>query len=225
MTSENQPAAPAVNQLVRWFIVGLPLGLIIMGGLSFILYFQKRNAVEHPAASRYAEMLRKDVNIEDYRRHFNVFTKTIGPRTTDKPGNIEAAESYIKSTLGFDNMGYQVLRRQVEINGLTYAHILVELTGKKSPDRVLLVTARYDGEKSEDIAALLMLAHAFTGTQHRNTIRFAAVFGDDETSLDAAAAITEYKVKGPAMDAADAIEQLRAAEKKIGSLSDATVIE
>lgn len=222
MSIENQPPAPAVNPLVRWFIVGLPLGLLIMGALSFILYFQKKNEVDHPASSRYAEMLRKDLNMEDFQRYLNIFTQTIGPRTTDKPGNIEAAESFIKSTLGYDNMGYQVQRREFEMDGKTYAHFVVELTGKKSPNHVVLVTARYDGEKSEDIAALLMLAHAFTGTAHRNTIRFVAVYGVDETGIDAASAATEFKLSGPVLDAPDAIQQLRAAEKKISELSDAT---
>ncbi len=221
MSMENQPPTPAVNPLVRWFIVGLPLGLLIMGALSFIFYFQKKKAREHPPSSRYAEMLRKDVNLEDYRRHLSVFNQTIGPRASDKHENVEAAESYIKSTLGFDNMGYQVLRREFEMNGKSYSHIMVELTGKKSPDHVVLVTARYDGEKSEDIAALLIFAHAFTGTAHGNTIRFVAVYGEDESYRETPATVTEFNLSGPAVDAPDAIEQLRVAEKKISALSDA----
>lgn len=221
MSMDNQPPTPAVNPLVRWFIVGLPLGLIIMGALSFIFYFQKKKAREHPPSSRYAEMLRKDVNLEDYRRHFSVFTQTIGPRASDKHENVEAAESYIKSTLGFDNMGYQVLRREFEMNGKSYSHIIVELTGKKSPDHVVLVSARYDGEKSEDIAALLILAHAFTGTAHGNTIRFVAVYGEEESYRETTTTVTEFKLSGPAVDAPDATEQLRVAEKKISALGDA----
>lgn len=220
MSGENKLAANVVNPLVRWFIVGLPLGLLILGGLSFILYFQKKNASDHPAASRYAEMFRKDLNMEDYRHHLEVFNQTIGPRIPDKPGNIEAAESYIKSTLGYDNMGYQVSRREVEVNGKTFAHILVELTGKKNPEQVVLVSSRYDGQKSEDISALLMMARALTGTMHRNTIRFAAVYGADETILDGSSNVTEFKLSGPSIDAVDAMEELRAAEKKIVVLSD-----
>lgn len=220
MSIDNPSPAPVVNPLVRWFIVGLPLGLLIMGGLSFIFYFQKKKLVDNPPSSRYAEMLRREVNLEEYQRYLNVFTQTIGPRSPDKPGNLEAAESFIKSTLGYDNMGYQVLRREFELNEKTRAHFVVELAGKKSPDRVVLVTARYDGEKSEDIAALLMLAHAFTGTEHRNTIRFVAVFGDDENYRGEFADYTEFKLSGPISDSADALDQLRAAEKKITALSD-----
>lgn len=220
MSGENKPVANVVNPLVRWFIIGLPLGLLILGGLSFILYFQKRNASDHPASSRYAEMLRKDLNMEDYRHHIDVFNQTIGPRTPDKPGNIEAAESYIKSTLGYDNMGYQVVRLEFEVNAKSLAHIMVELTGKKNPEQVLLVTSRYDGERSENIAALLMMAHALTGTTHRNTIRFAAVYGANEAMLGESSNITEFKLSGPKIDAEDAMKELRAAENKIVVLSD-----
>lgn len=220
MSAENQPVATVVNPLVRWFIVGLPLGILILGGLSFIIYFQKKDATDHPASSRYAEMFRKDVNMEDYRHHLEVFNQTIGPRIPEKPENIEAAESYIKSTMGYDNMGYQVLRREVEVNGKTFAHIVVELTGKKNPEQVVLVTSRYDGERSEDIAALMMMAHALTGTVHGNTIRFAAVYGADETILGGSSNITEFKLSGPSIDAVDAMAQIRAAENKIVALSD-----
>lgn len=221
MNSEEQPPAPAVNPFVRWFVVGLPLGLFIMGALSFVLYFQKKNAAEHPGSSRFASMLRKEVNLEDYRRYLDVFKQTIGPRTADKPGNIEAAESYIKSTMGYDNMGYQVVRREVEINGKVRAHFIVEITGKKSPETVALITARYDGERSEDMAALLVMAHAFTGTEHRNTIRFAAVYGDDESGIAASEARHEFKLSGPAINDPDALDQLHAVEKKITAMADA----
>ena len=97
------------------------------------------------------------MNLDEYRRYIRIFTQDIGPRTLDKPQNIEAAQSFIESTLGYDNMGYRVVRHEFERGGRKFAHLEVEVTGKSSPDKTVLVTARYDGDRSEDISALMSL--------------------------------------------------------------------
>ncbi len=203
MNPEESSRAPVVNHLVRAFVVGLPLGLLIMGALSFIFYFQNRYAKERSAAasSRYAAMLRKEVNLEDYRRYLRIFEQEIGPRTPDKPDNVEAAQSFIDSTLGFGNMGYQVVRRELESGGKQIVHIEVESQGKSVSLEPLLVTARYDGDGNADISALLVLANAFTGTKHARTIRFVAWFGG---AGDASFDLKRYRESLAPGDAPDA---------------------
>jgi len=234
MSSEDSSSAPGASPWVRWFVVGLPLGLLIMGALSFVLYFQKRHAKElaTSAPSRYAAMLRKDLNLDDYRRYIRIFEQEIGPRTADKPENIDAAQSFIESTLGFGNMGYQVVRREAEIDGRTPVYFEVELKGRNPAEGMCLITARYDGTNAKDIAALLCLANAFTGTVHRDTIRFVAWCDDGESGgsfqLDhylqglpdtPKSSVRSLELKGPDADEKDALIRLQSAEQQIRSLA------
>ncbi len=168
MTESSEPPPPIPNPWVRWFVVGLPFGLLIMGALSFVFYFQKRNAAREIQPSRYSAVMRKDVNLEEYRRYLKVLDQDIGPRTQDQPGNIEAAQSFIQSTLGFDNMGYDLERRE---RGKSVA-FEAALPAAKSPHELVLVCARYDGVRAESLATLFCLAHALTGTSQRNAVRF-----------------------------------------------------
>jgi hypothetical protein len=218
-TPVNESAASKPSPIVRWFIVGLPVGLIVMGALSFAFWFHKRHAKEHPPASKYASALRRELNLDDYRRYVNTFARKIGPRTPEKPANITAAQSFIESTLGFDNMGYQVTRTEFEADGRPCAHLTVELPGRKSKNALVFVTADYRDARDEDVAALLALAHAFTGTQHAKTLRFIARFGE-LNSGESAADATLFEVKGPAPDDAEALQKLRALEKRIEDLAD-----
>lgn len=208
------------SPIVRWFIVGLPLGLIIMGALSFVIWNQKRYAKAHPPASKFASAMRRDLNLVDYRRYVEIFKNKIGPRTLDMPENIAAAQSFIESTLGFDNMGYQVTRTEFERDGNPCAHIAVELAGRKSRNNFVIVTADYRDVHHEDIAALLALAHAFTGTEHAKTIRFVARFGELKND-DSAADATGVEVKGPAPDDANALPTLRGLDQRIREQADA----
>lgn len=232
--AETDPA-PRANPLVRWFVVGLPLGLLIMGALSFVIYFNKRHAKEAAlkAPSQYAAMLRRDLNLDDYRRYIRIFENEIGPRTTEKPENIAAAKSFIESTLGFGNMGYQVLRREIGERDARSEYIEVELKGQDSSGVVHLVTARYDGTKSRDMAALICLAGAFTGTVHRQSIRFVAWYGgpdsDGKFVLDryqrglpgsAANTFTVLELSGPGSDDPDALDWLKSIASEIGTLAD-----
>jgi hypothetical protein len=140
-----------------------------------VIYFQKRNAAKEIQPSRYSSMMRRDLNLEEYERYLKVLGKDIGPRTPDQPGNIEAAQSFIQSTLGYDNMGYDVVRR---VLGDAVA-FEASLPAKDTPGNLVLVCARYDGIHAESIATLFVLAHALTGSSHRNNIRFLAFEGSD----------------------------------------------
>ena len=172
--------APKPNLYVWWFVAGLPLGLVVMGALSFIFYFHKRHQRETPQPSRFAAMMRKDVSMDDFTRYQRVFAD-IGERTLNKPENLGAAASFIESTMGIDNMGYAVTRREFPIQGKSVASIEAELHGTKRPRDLVLLIARYDGKNTREIAALLCVANALTGTPVASTVRFVALaVGNDE---------------------------------------------
>jgi hypothetical protein len=170
MSEESAPPeqTPQPDPWVKRLVMALPLGLIIMGALSFVIYFHKKNAAREAHPSKYAAMMRRDLNVEEYRRYLKILDQDIGPRTPDHQGNVEAAQSFIESTLGYDNMGYEVLRRELD-KGMAFE---AGMKGAKSPGQLVLVCARYDGSHGESVAALFSLAHAVTGSTHRNSLRF-----------------------------------------------------
>lgn len=190
MSAETSPDIIKPNRFVWWFVAGLPLGLVVMGALSFIFYFQKRNQRMTPQPSRLAVMLRKDLSMEDFARYERILTQDLGERTLSKAENLDAAASFIESTLGLNNMGYAAVRRGFTLQGRELANIEAELRGTQSPRHLVLVAARYDGSDARGLAAMLCLANALTSTTHPSTVRFVAlVVGDaqDEKSNGAAA--------------------------------------
>lgn len=167
--------------LVRLFVGGLPLGLAIMGALSFIVYFKKENKKNAPVASQFSGMLQKDLSADDFERYGRIISQDIGIRTAEKKGNLDAASAFAESTLGFDNMGYAVVRREFESAGKTYLNLTADLVGKSNPGEIVLVVSSYDStvlnkpEESSGLAAMLCLAQSLTGSPLNRTIRFAAV--------------------------------------------------
>jgi len=168
------------GRLVRWFVGGLPLGLIIMGALSFVFYFNKKNAPA-PVASDLAGMLRREINTDDFSRYVRILNQEIGVRNEMHRENLEATAAFVDSTLGFDNMGYHVKRQPFDVAGKEVANFVVELTGKVKPKETVLVLAAYDSTgmnlptEAASTAALFSMAHALTGTTPDRTVRFAAV--------------------------------------------------
>jgi len=190
MSSDTTPTAVRPNRLVWWFVAGLPLGLVVMGALSFIFYFQKRNQRMTPQPSRLAAMLRKDLSMEDFARYERILSQDLGERSLNKPENLDAAASFIESTLGLNNMGYAAVRRGFTLQGRELVNIEAELRGSQRPRDLVLVAARYDGSDVRGLAAMLCLANALTATTHSSTVRFVAlVVGDanDEEKNGAAA--------------------------------------
>ena len=175
MSAEEPAIKP--NFLVRLFVMGLPLGILIMAALSFAVYFNKRNAALEPKASKYADLMRRDINAEDLQRYAKILSKDIGERSAAQKENLETAASFVESTMGFDNMGYQVQRHEFEEDGHAVTDLTVDLVGKSDPSSIVLVIASYAGDKDDTgaaAAALMNLAHSFTGTSHNRTLRIVA---------------------------------------------------
>ncbi|CAN5869853.1 hypothetical protein BH11VER1_BH11VER1_35710 [soil metagenome] len=167
--------------LVRLFVGGLPLGLAIMGALSFIIYFKKENKKNTPVASQLSGMFRKDLSAGDFERYGRIISQDIGVRTAGKKENLDASSAFVESTMGFDNMGYAVVRKEFEADGKTYLNLTADLVGKSDPKEVVLMVSTYDStvlnlpEESSGLAAMLCLAQSLTGEPLKRTVRFAAV--------------------------------------------------
>ena len=168
----QEPVKPGMA--VRLFLIVLPVGLAFMVPISLWIYYQKKYAPP-PAASQFAVMLRRDLNAEDFARYRRILEQDIGERSVKQPEHLAAAEAFIESTLGYDNMGYAVRRLPFDAQGREMSNYVAELPGTARPQEVVLVLASYDRADASGIAALLCTAHALTGQPLERTVRFAAV--------------------------------------------------
>jgi hypothetical protein len=172
----DQPTPPAQKAgcMVRAVLIALPLGLSFMVPLSLWIYYKKKHQPA-PATSQYAAMLRKDLDAADFARYARILSQDIGERSLAKPDNLDAAASFIESTMGYDNMGYEVQRQVFEAQGRPLVNLVAELPGKSKPDQVVLVFASYDQTDAAGVSALMCVAHALAGSTHARTIKFAAI--------------------------------------------------
>ena len=172
--------------VVRLFLLGLPIGLIVGGIASFGIWFHLRGKAE-----RYdtilATMLRQPVNQQSLERHVRVLADTIGERHMGIYENLTAAANYIDSSMGPLNMGYDVGYQTYQVAGKEVANLEVTLRGTSRPGEIIVVGAHYDtvpgspgaNDNGTGVAALLALAHALAGDPQARTIRFVAFVNEE----------------------------------------------
>lgn len=168
------------RKVIFWALIILPFGTVVLGALSFVLYFNKQEKAAQRSI-RYAAGLRRDLNEADLQRHEQVLSEAL---RLPSPERSKVAASYLESTLGPENMGYTVrvvADRSAENSPPTALE--VESTGSKRPQDVVLVlggwlpplTALDNQEVTRPMAALLGVAHALAGEFKTRTIRFVVV--------------------------------------------------
>ncbi len=178
------PSSKRAGTVARLLIVGLPFGLLVMGALSFIFYFRNLEKKEIPESSHLAAMLRRDLNAEDFERYMRIFTDEIS-RSAYPPGEKRAmAGTFIESSMGFENMGYQIIKSEHRTaDDALLTDLMVELKGGKNAGKVLLVATCYDFaydqpelliRQAAGVAAMLGVAQHMTSEPRFRTIRFAA---------------------------------------------------
>jgi Zn-dependent M28 family amino/carboxypeptidase len=114
-----------------------------------------------------------------------VLAGRIGVRTFRDVERLEQAANHI--TGQFENFGYQTMKQPFPFAGQTYYNIVAELTGKVSPEKVLVVGAHYDtvrttpgaDDNASGVAGVLGLAKLLAGKPLGKTVRFVA-FGLEE---------------------------------------------
>ncbi len=117
---------PNVGRVIRTALIVLPFGTILLGALSFVFYFNKQEKVLQRSI-KYASGLRKDLNEADLKHYKSIVTETANKTEPERSKSLAA---FIESTLGPENMGYEVRKLADPANphGATLA-LDVELTG------------------------------------------------------------------------------------------------
>ena len=184
--------SPPTN-FFKIILVAFPLGLIVLGAASFVIYFNKRDKAEE-RSQKYAAGLREELNAGKLAHYANIVATTAsGPKAAD------AMAAFIESTTGPENMGYEVRTIPYYDNAASPIPGLgantgsnperrvldIEVSGKqRRHDLVVLVTdylpasnsiAGLDKPKASGVPAFLGLAHASTGRSNVRSLRFVAV--------------------------------------------------
>lgn len=177
--------SPAQGRFIRAALVIFPVGTVVFGILSFGIWWWKREQVEE-RGYKYALALRRDLSEASLARHAGILEEALS--RTDA-ARFQAVAAYLESSMGAENMGYQVRRDRSRVGESEVANVDVELTGKPRPREVVLLLVPYgeDGKaeaESRSLAMLMGLAHALTGETRSRTLRFAAVpLGVDPQAL------------------------------------------
>ncbi len=172
---------PTVGRVIRAALIILPFGTIVLGALSFVFFFNKKEQTVQRSI-RYAAGLRKDLNQADLKHYEQVVSEAL---TKPQPERAKTMAAFLESTLGPENMGYQVRTLADRGNPQGPAIALdVEVTGSQRPRDLVLVLNGFlpteavigvDLVTPRATAALLGLAHAATGLPKVRSLRFAAV--------------------------------------------------
>ena len=173
------------QQTVRFFILGLPIGLVITGIAAMFIYF-KVDTVREREESRV--ILSKALNETDLRAQVQVLAGGIGARHAGAPETLASAQKYVQSTLGPANLGFKVSRHEYEVAGETFYNLEIDLPGAPGPraEEIVLVTANYDtvaGSPGADsnasgVSAMMSLAQSFGGAASARSLRFVALVNE-----------------------------------------------
>ncbi len=176
---------------IRFAIVALPLGLLIIGIGSMLMTVLKKPGhdvdVNEAIRMEAASINRKPVNKEDMERYLRILTEEIGERNLGVPDQLEKSAVWIESTLRGGNIGYKVERQSYSVGDKEVRNLIAELPGGARRDEIVIIGAHYDtvpacpgaNDNGSGVAGLLSLARAFAGDSQDCTIRF-VFFANEE---------------------------------------------
>ena len=170
--TEDQPTSADPGRWIRFALVMLPVGTILLGIASFGIWQWKKDQAED-RSFKYALALRRQISPEGIERHAGIVRTALGKADRDL-----SIPGYLESTMGAENMGYSVRRERF---GAEQAIIDAELTGSKRPLEVVMVLALYGGQAdqlestAQAIAESLSVAHELTGEKVVRSLRFAFI--------------------------------------------------
>jgi len=171
MPDAAQPNADP-GRWIRAALVILPVGTILLGIASFgIWQWKKDQAADR--SFQYAMALRRPISIDEIQRHTGIVREALA-----KPEWNLSIPGYLESTMGAENMGYNVRRTRF---GTDQSVVDAELTGKKRPREIVMALVLYDGDASrlesntQAVAEALSVAHESTGEEVLRGLRFAAL--------------------------------------------------
>lgn len=174
--SEVLSSSPNHGRIIRAALVIFPVGTVILGIASFgIWWFKKERAEERNF--KYSMALRRELSEAGIKRYEDVLKDVMSQPDAQK---IPAVAAYLESSMGGENMGYQVRRDRFQLEPFELANVDVELSTKKRFRDVVLLLVPYGdatrGEaESRAISMLMCIAHAVTGESGTSTLRLAVV--------------------------------------------------
>lgn len=173
----SETAASSVQgRVIRAALILFPVGTVILGIGSFGIWWMKRVKVEE-RSYKYALALRRDLTEASLQRHADILREVLAQPPAD---SFPAVAAYLESSMGAENMGYQVRRDRFHAGAVEMANVEVELTGRQRPREIVLLLAPHgDGRRQQEealaLASVMALAHSLTGESRTQTLRFAAV--------------------------------------------------
>jgi len=122
---------------------------------------------------------------DELARDVEVLAGWIGERNVFLPARLAAAAEFIKRE--FTEAGYEVRTQEYEVNKILCSNIEVEIAGTARPDEIVVIGAHYDSvagsaganDNASGVAALLALAHRFSGKKTLRTLRFVAFVNEE----------------------------------------------
>ncbi|MDA0811785.1 MAG: M28 family peptidase [Verrucomicrobia bacterium] len=168
-------------KLFKFLLIGLPVGLAMSVVIALVLYYTEpgRNAPSKDDALRFAA----PVSEADLNSVVLTLSGTVGPRSlTAEPEAAARARKFVQSSLGAENMGYEVDLFNRKIGATECPSVIATLSGKGRSREVIVVAAPYTSvvgspgasRSASGIAAVVSIAKALTGSEHQRTIQFVA---------------------------------------------------
>ncbi|MBX7209575.1 MAG: hypothetical protein K1X78_14760 [Verrucomicrobiaceae bacterium] len=174
MNADSSTSPGNQGKWLRFGLVAFPVGLVLLGAASFWFYFDNK-AKKEKHTYRHALALRRDVDTASLSRYLAILGDAAKLSPEERR---QTVSSFVQSTLGPENMGYD-LKKAVETDrGTERASYHASLDGSRRPSDVVLVLAGYGDAQTSDDAALSVLfsvAQAMTGTPRVKTVRFAVL--------------------------------------------------
>ena len=166
-------------RVIKFLILGLPVGLIITTVIALMIYFRK----DADAAGRSGPLFRREITRKSLQAHVDMLATKIGPRHAGAPDALEFAEKYIRSALGPQNLGsYVPSLHSYTVGKQEFHNVVLDLLAKDSPRiaEVVLVGAHYDSvattpgadDNASGVAALMCLAESFAHSKNERSLRF-----------------------------------------------------
>ncbi len=126
------------------------------------------------------EVSGKKKMIDNLKRTVSILSHEIGSRAYYEVPALNRAAEYI--TTEFTRYGYKVSSQVFEVRGNEYRNIFVEISGKTSPDKIIVIGAHYDtvagtpgaDDNASGIAGLLELARLLSKSSFHRTVHFVA---------------------------------------------------
>lgn len=114
------------------------------------------------------------------RKHVDVLAGLIGPRYLARPSTIETTLKYLEGV--WHQQGYEVRREEYQALEQTATNLIVETSGGKRSDEIILLGAHYDtvsatpgaDDNASAVAVMLEVSRLLTGFAGQRTIRYVA---------------------------------------------------